>query len=138
MMSLYSGVITVKQKTILFIEDEGELLSTVSLLLRDQGYRVIDTTNAEDALRSIKKSTPDLILADIKLPGIDGFDFFNQVRKIQECNDIPFVFLTAFNNVNAMVEAKKSGAAEYITKPFDFEYLVARILDLVPPIEKTA
>src|SRR5437667_12671141 len=120
------------RKTILFLEDEEELLSTLGSLLRDQGYEVTDVKMAEDALGIILHSVPDLILADIKLPGIDGFDFFKEVRKLEQCKDVPFVFITAFNNVKAMMFAKKHGAAEYITKPFDFEYLVARIRELVP------
>ena len=76
---------------------------------------------------------PELILADIKLPGIDGFDFYREVQKKESCKGVPFVFLTAYNNMSAAMGAKKQGVAEYITKPFDFEYLVARIKDLVPP-----
>jgi DNA-binding response OmpR family regulator len=121
-----------EEKTILFLEDELQLLSTVGNLLLEQGYNVIKVTNAEEALRSIQSSAPDLILADIKLPGMDGFDFFNEVRKYRALDKVPVVFLTAFNDVNAMMYAKKVGVSEYITKPFDFEYLVARIRDLVP------
>jgi DNA-binding response OmpR family regulator len=123
----------VKKKTIVFLEDEVELLATVGLLLRDQGYNVIDAKRAEDALTHIAQSAPDLILADIKLPGIDGFDFYDRVRAMESCADVPFVFLTAYNNLKAMKNAKRQGAADYITKPFDFEYLVSRIRELVPP-----
>ena len=121
------------KKTIVFLEDEPELLKTVSLILRDQGYTVLDAKKAKDALTMIQKAAPDLILADIKLPGIDGFDFFDRVRKMENCAAVPFVFLTAYNNLKAMKSAKKHGAAEYITKPFDYEFLVTRIRDLLPP-----
>jgi CheY-like chemotaxis protein len=122
-----------QQKTILFIEDEKEYLATLSELLRERGYNVIETNNAEDGLVSIGKTQPDLILADIKLPGADGFDFFEQVKKNDLCRDVPFIFLTAYNNMEASQYAKKHGAADYITKPFDFEYLIARIVQLTPP-----
>ena len=122
-----------KRKTILFLEDEDELLDTIGLLLREQGYDVIDAKKGEDALEIAQESAPDLILADIKLPGIDGFDFFKEVRKFEHCRKVPFVFLTAFNNLKAAVNAKKEGAAEYITKPFDFECLVTKIKELAPP-----
>lgn len=120
------------QKTILFLEDEEELLSTLSMLLRDQGYNVLPATNGEDALKVVRQTVPDLIIADIKLPGMDGFDFFREVRKIKECQNVPFVYVTAFNNLKAAVTAKKEGAAEYITKPFDFEYFVTRVKALAP------
>ena len=121
------------KKTIVFLEDEPELLTTVGVLLRDQGYNVIDAQRAEDALVFLQKSIPDLFLVDIKLPGIDGFDFFEIVRKMESCTGVPFVFLTAYNSLKAKSLAKREGATEYITKPFDFEYLVTRIRDIVPP-----
>lgn len=119
-------------KSILFIEDEQELLNTVAGVLLDQGYQVIKTLTAEDALVRMQESTPDLLLVDIKLPGIDGFDFFHEVRKDERYKKIPVVFLTAFNNLQAQSYAKKHGA-EYITKPFDFEYLVTVVKQLIPP-----
>jgi len=120
------------QKTILFLEDEVELLNTLSMLLRDQGYNIIPVTSGEDALKLIRQTVPDLIIADIKLPGMDGFDFFREVRTMKECQKVPFVYVTAYNNLKAAVTAKKEGAAEYITKPFDFEYFVTRIKTLAP------
>jgi DNA-binding response OmpR family regulator len=120
------------RKTILFLEDETELLSTVGQALTDMGYTVVGITSAEEALEYLQRSAPDLILADIKLPGIDGFDFFTKVRTIERCEKIPFVFLTAFNNLDAAIRAKRQGAADYITKPFDFEDLIYRITHLVP------
>jgi DNA-binding response OmpR family regulator len=120
-------------KTILFLEDEQELLFSVGNLLVDQGYNVIKAENAEQALLLMQKNTPDLILADVKLPGMDGFDFIEAVRKQSSFAAVPVVFLTAFNNMDAMVYAKKVGVSEYITKPFDFEYLIARVRNLVPP-----
>lgn len=120
------------KKKILFLEDERELLDTVGQVLNDNGYEVTGITTAEEALQRLQKFSPDLILADIKLPGIDGFDFYKAVRKIVHCENTPFVFLTAFNNLQAAINAKKEGAAEYITKPFDFEYLVFRLKSIVP------
>jgi DNA-binding response OmpR family regulator len=120
------------EKTILFIEDEAELRTTVSGVLKDNGYRVVSVGSAEVALETLKKETPDLLLVDVKLPGIDGFDFFQTVRTVDEWKDIPVVFLTAFNNLQAAVYAKQHGAAEYITKPFDFEFLITRIVELLP------
>ena len=121
------------KKKILFLEDEDELLTTVGGLLREQGYDVVIAVKAEEALQVIEKTTPDMFLVDIKLPGIDGFDFLDRIQRMDRCRNVPFVFLTAYNNLKAMLDAKKQGATEYITKPFDFEYLVTRIRELVPP-----
>jgi DNA-binding response OmpR family regulator len=122
--------LTVK-KSILFIEDEEELLFSIARLLRETGYHVDTVTDAEHALLLLRDSKPDLILADIKLPGIDGFDLFHEVRKDIRLKSVPVIFITAFNNVKAMMYAKKIGVDEYITKPFEFEYLIARIRALV-------
>jgi len=121
-----------KKKSILFLEDEDELLQTLSALLRDQGYDVIETKSAEDALLKLDATGFDLIIADIKLPGIDGFDFFEAVHKTEKYRNIPFVYLTAYNNIHAAMRAKADGAADYITKPFDLEYLLFRIRELLP------
>ena len=121
------------KKKILFLEDEDELLTTVGGLLREQGYDVVIAVKAEEALQVIEKTTPDMFLVNIKLPGIDGFDFLDRIQRMDRCRNVPFVFLTAYNNLKAMLDAKKQGATEYITKPFDFEYLVTRIRELVPP-----
>ena len=124
------------KKTILFLEDEVQYLNTLSSLLRDQGYNVVETSKPADALNAIANHRPDMILADIKLGGgdqSDGFDFFEQVRALENCRNVPFIFLTAYNNLEAELYAKKHGAADYITKPFDFEYLIARITQLTPP-----
>ncbi|MBI5021876.1 MAG: response regulator [Ignavibacteriales bacterium] len=122
-----------KKKNILFLEDEDELLLTLGALLRDQKYNVLETKSAEDALKILKEYTPDLIIADIKLPGIDGFDFFHAVHQNPSYKKIPFIYLTAFNNLKAAIRAKEEGAADYITKPFDLEYLMVRIRELIPP-----
>ena len=126
-------IIVDRKKTILFVEDEKELVSTVTSLLSDQGYDVTAVLTAEEALRWVKNTAPDLFLADIRLPGLDGLDFYKEIRKLEHCRNTPFIFLTAFNNLQAAMEAKKQGASEYITKPFDFEHLIERIRALVPP-----
>jgi CheY-like chemotaxis protein len=119
-------------KTILFLEDEEEFRATVSILLRDLGYNVIEVFTAEKALEMLKTTVPDLIIADIKLPGIDGIDFFTQIHKIDRYRQIPFIYLTAFNNLQSAMKAKADGATDYITKPFELDYLIAKIGEVLP------
>ncbi len=120
------------EKTILFLEDEKEFLAAVSGLIRDLGYEVIEAPTGEKALELLKIKIPDLIIADIKLPGIDGFDFFSQIHKIEKYRSIPFIYLTAFNNLQAAMRAKSEGATDYITKPFELEYLITKIGEILP------
>ena len=121
------------KKIILILEDEIEFRETLSSLLRDQGYEVVEVTTAEEGLKKIDEKIPDLIIADIKLPGIDGFDFFYELRKNAAYCIIPFVYLTAFNNLEAAKRAKQEGAADYITKPFELDYLITHVRMLLPP-----
>jgi CheY-like chemotaxis protein len=121
-----------QKKTILFLEDELEFLATLSGLLRDMGYVVIEAATAERALELLETNLPDLIIADIKLPGIDGFDFFEKVHTVNTLRSVPFIYLTAFNNLRAAQRAKQEGATDYITKPFELEYLMNRIEEILP------
>jgi DNA-binding response OmpR family regulator len=120
-----------KAKSILFIEDEEELLTSIARLLRDNGYHVDAVVDGEKGLELLRRITPDLILADVRLPGIDGFDFFREVKKESRFQRVPVVFITAFNNVKAKMYAEEIGVDEYITKPFEFEYLISRIKTLL-------
>jgi DNA-binding response OmpR family regulator len=117
----------IKKNHIFFIEDEPELLDAMAQYLREQGYRVDAFPNAEQALVLLRTSVPDLVLADIKLPGIDGFEFFQEMKKNEAWSHIPVIFITAFNDLKAMRAAKSIGIADYLTKPFDLEDLVSRI-----------
>ena len=120
-----------KQKTVLYLDDETDLLLLVCDLLRAEGYRVMSAEKAEDALELLEKNLPDIILADVKLPGIDGFEFYRRVRMIENLKTTPFVFVTAFNDLAAIESARLLGASEYVTKPFDFEHLVATVQTLL-------
>jgi CheY-like chemotaxis protein len=121
-----------QKKTILFLEDEKEFLTTLSGLLRDLGYHVLEAPSAEQALTLLNSNIPDLIIADIKLPGIDGFDFFERIHTVSNLRSVPFIYLTAFNNLLAAQRAKEDGATDYITKPFELEYLLNRVQEILP------
>ncbi|HUN64836.1 MAG TPA: response regulator [Bacteroidota bacterium] len=112
---------------IFFIEDEPQLLESIAQFLRDQGYQVDAFLNAELALKLLQTKIPDLVLADIKLPGIDGFEFFQEMKKNPAWANIPVIFITAFNDMKAMRAAKSIGIADYLTKPFDLDDLISRI-----------
>jgi len=117
----------VSKNQIFFIEDEPQLLESIAQFLRDQGYQVDAFLNAELALKLLQTKIPDLVLADIKLPGIDGFEFFQEMKKNPAWANIPVIFITAFNDMKAMRAAKSIGIADYLTKPFDLDDLISRI-----------
>ena len=114
-------------KTILIIEDDDTLLKTTSDFLEKEGYQ---TLQAEDGLTGIKKTiteTPDLILCDIALPQLDGYQVYKTLRQNFSTEQIPFIFLTAKTENEDIRAGMNLGADDYITKPFDFDQLLTAI-----------
>ena len=108
----------------IFLVDDDELLRrSIAFTLENAGYQVTTASNAEDALDLLKRSTPDLVLLDIGLPGMDGLQ---AVRHFQD-SGIPVIFLTARRRELDEILGLELGAEDYITKPFDADVLLARI-----------
>jgi two-component system, OmpR family, alkaline phosphatase synthesis response regulator PhoP len=114
---------------ILIIEDELALQQTLKLNLELENYLVDVCSSGIDAISTITKFKPDLILLDIMLPGIGGIEIYKQLRDVKI--GTPIIFLTAKNNVQDKIEGLKLGADDYITKPFDLEELLLRIQNVL-------
>jgi two-component system response regulator PilR (NtrC family) len=106
---------------ILIIDDEKSILDLLSVVFKKEGYRVRATLSAKKALELISKEEFGLILTDIKLPEINGFEILRRVRESKP--EIAVVMITAYGNVKQAVEALKAGAFDYVVKPFDVEEL---------------
>jgi two-component system KDP operon response regulator KdpE len=113
-----------KKISILLVDDDIELLKLVRANLESGGYTVQVAMNAHSALESIDLEMPDVILLDIMLPEIDGY---NLCQRIREFSDIPIIMLTAKFEDSDKVRGLKLGADDYITKPFNVQELLARI-----------
>lgn len=100
---------------ILIVEDEKELRDVISLFLRSEGFSVLEAENGETALAIFQNSKPDLIILDIMLPDISGFDI---CRKIRETSDASIIFLTALSGDDYYMIGYQAGADDYIAKPF--------------------
>jgi signal transduction histidine kinase len=96
-------------------------------ILESEGYTVLTATDGVEALQIMKESQPDLILADIMMPRMDGYALYEEVRSCPEWIPIPFVFLTAKSEREDKLKGKKLGAEDYITKPFDAEELIVSV-----------
>lgn len=120
-------------KTILLVEDDTMLIDIVTSVLQEQGYAVHQALSAEEALAFCATTTPDLIVSDVKMGEMDGFTFFEQVHEQDRLKNIPFLFITAYDDYSGMTRAKQLGAAGYITKPFDLDAVLQTIRQLVPP-----
>jgi len=106
------------QKKILIVEDEESLLKLESILLTTKGYLVQGATTGLAALEAVAAEPPDLILLDIMLPELDGFDVCSRIRNNPETAAIPIILLTAKKTPEDIAKGRAVGADEYITKPF--------------------
>ncbi len=107
-----------KKSRILIVEDEESLLKLESILLTSRGYQVRGVTNGETALREIAENRPDLVLLDIMMPGLDGFEVCRQIKDNPSTCSIPVVMLTAKKNIQDQAKGIEVGADAYLTKPF--------------------
>jgi two-component system alkaline phosphatase synthesis response regulator PhoP len=112
-------------KNILLVEDEEHLLKTIQLNLELEGYTVTTAATGIEALKLFRKGQFDLILLDVMLPEIHGFDVCEEIRK--ENTQVAILFLTAKSSGNDRVQGLKLGADDYLTKPFNLEELLLRI-----------
>ncbi|MDR0554433.1 MAG: response regulator transcription factor [Treponema sp.] len=112
------------QGKILIIEDVKELADLISLYLTKDGFEVRAVENAEDGFPVIEEWKPELIILDINLPGMDGFEF---LQKFRRAGDTPVLIVSARDSDEDQISGLGSGADEYITKPFSPKVLVARV-----------
>ncbi len=109
------------------IEDDEDINELVAYNLEKEGFKVKQFYNSREAYESIKKEKPDIIILDIMLPDIDGLELCKMIRSDKEIFDIPIVMLTAKSTEIDKIVGLELGADDYITKPFSFKELIARI-----------
>ena len=112
------------EETILLVDDDAALLEVMTIVLSSEGYRVVTATDGAEALREVERNRLDLVVLDVMLPRISGFEV---LKKIREKSNVPVVMLTAKGQSVDKVVGLELGADDYITKPFDTKELLARI-----------
>jgi two-component system phosphate regulon response regulator PhoB len=112
---------------ILVIEDEEDILAVIHYNLAREGYRVTSRTTGEEGLQEARETSPDLVVLDLMLPGIDGMEVCRRLRKDPATARIPVVMLTAKGEEADIVGGLEMGADDYVTKPFSQKVLSARI-----------
>lgn len=110
---------------ILVVEDDRELNKTVCSFLNHAGYEAVGCLNANDAYDAMYKNMFDLIVSDIMMPGVDGFEFARNVRELN--NDIPILFMTARDDIASKQRGFRIGVDDYMVKPIDLDELFLRI-----------
>ncbi len=120
---------------ILAVEDDERIRSAVKLALEDEGWTVDEAESGEQAIELFNAAAPDVVLIDIMLPGIDGFEL---CRTIRRTSDVPVVMVTARNDTHDIVAGLEAGADDYLTKPFAAKELSARIRALLRRIRPSS
>jgi DNA-binding response OmpR family regulator len=118
-------------KEILIVEDEPGVMAAIRFLMEQQGYRVRVAASGEDALDLIFKNKPDLVLLDIMLPGMSGWEVCENIRIKPDYRTVKIVFLTARRDEAEIARGLALGADAYITKPFNNDYLTAKVKALL-------
>jgi len=125
------------KRLILVVEDEQRLRANVVEELVEAGYTVLDAEDGMEALERLDTATPDLILCDITMPRMGGYELLRALRKRGgHVANIPFVFLTALSDRVAVIEGRGAGADDYLTKPVDFDLMLITIRSRLDQVER--
>ncbi|MCD6508061.1 response regulator [Candidatus Poribacteria bacterium] len=115
------------RKKILLIDDEPEVIETVKFLLNLKNFDVVDARDGVEGLAKAREEKPDLILLDIMLPNMNGYEVCANLKRDPETSDIPVLFLTARDDTDSVMRAHRAGADDYIVKPFSTTILFNKI-----------
>ena len=121
---------------VLVVDDEARTLRLMEAMLVSAGYSVILAENGREAITKALMSSPDVILLDVMMPGMDGFEVASKLRANERTKDIPIVMVTALGEVKHRVKALESGADDFLTKPVDKTELLTRVKTLVEKSER--
>jgi DNA-binding response OmpR family regulator len=112
---------------ILVIENEKPALENICEILSRKGFKAIDASSGDQGIKRLSEEKPDLILCDLLMPGINGYEVLDTIKKNPDLCGIPFIFLTAWANKENVIKGLELGAQDYITKPFDSKELLIRV-----------
>ncbi len=112
-----------KKKTVLVVDDERSWLLALKLVLKEHGFAPIAVNSGEEALSVLKNKKPDLILSDVRMPAMNGFDLLEKIRENPQLTSVPVIFMSAIDDYDAKKVAKDLKAAAYVTKPLSNEDL---------------
>ena len=115
------------KKELLIVDDNPENLKVLGAMLREEGYGVRVAKNGKQALTSIETLEPDLMLLDVHMPEMDGFELCKHIRENPKYNRLPIIFLSALDDTFNKSQGFRAGANDYMTKPFDLEEVKIRV-----------
>ena len=124
-------------KQLLVVDDDPSLLLAVSETLRAEGYEVQTARRGSEALIRVAESVPDLIISDIRMPGMDGYALVRNLRASPRTRLVPVVFLTAKDETADRIAGFRTGVDAYVTKPFESEELLAIVKSILERVQRT-
>jgi DNA-binding NarL/FixJ family response regulator len=124
-------------RQLLVVDDDPSLLLAVSETLRAEGYEVVTARRASEAMVRVAESLPDLIISDIRMPGMDGYALARNLRSAPRTRLVPIVFLTAKDDLADRITGFRTGVDAYITKPFESEELIAIVKNILERVHRT-
>ncbi|MFN2512943.1 MAG: response regulator transcription factor [Pyrinomonadaceae bacterium] len=124
-------------KRLLVLDDDPSLLLAVSETLRAEGYDVLTARRGAEAMVRVAENLPDLIISDIRMPGMDGYTLVRNLRASPRSRLIPIVFLTAKDETSDRIAGFHTGVDAYITKPFEPEELIAVVKSILERVQRT-
>ena len=124
-------------KRLLIVDDEPNLLRAVAACLKAENYEVSTARSGHEALMQLAESVPDLIISDIRMPGMDGYKLARQLRGSPRTALVPIVFLTAKDETADRIEGFRAGVDAYLTKPFEPDELIAVVNGILSRVERT-
>ncbi len=111
---------------ILIVDDEPDMLKLLSMIIRDKTpYEITTTNNPVEAVELVRNGSFDVVITDLKMPGLDGLQLLEEVKKRDE--DVPVIIITAYGTIDAATEAIQKGGFDFITKPFKKEQIIFTI-----------
>jgi len=119
------------KKNILLIDDEKEFITALTAFLENKGYNVLSANDGTDGLQKVKMNPVDLVLLDIMMPGIDGFEILRRLRHDPATKFTPVIMFTAKGDSNSLFKTQDLGSTDYIIKPFDLEKLLDMIKEYI-------
>ena len=119
------------KKRILFVDDEKDLVTMVAVRLESKGYEVLAAYDGEEALAKARKEKPDLIILDIMMPKMDGYDVCTALKGDPQYAGIPIIMFSAKAQPRDVERGKQAGADAYITKPFEPQALLEQVQELI-------
>jgi DNA-binding response OmpR family regulator len=137
-LSRQEAILNKQSKRLAYIEDEAEMIDLVRLILGRRGYTVLGANGGREGLNLVRKELPDLVLLDLMMPDMDGWDVYHQIKSEERTRDIPVIVITAkAQDIDKILGLRVAKVEDYISKPFNPQELIDRIEQVFSSRQKT-